>query len=177
MSKRGITRTDKFPNFMAGKVQQTSADTATTAAFSTPIPRLQTKGGKATVMELLWIEAHVDTTLNAPAEFVRVHWYGGATSTTTADLLPNNPRVITMFEKEMQMLTSGGSILESPTKSNLTSKDGYGYLFAGDIINVLVASGSTGIANAVYFRIYYRFVDIPITEFVGLVQSQQQGTS
>lgn len=167
---------DKYPNYMTGTVTQSAADTATVSQFSTPIPRLQTRGNKATVMELLWIDFNVDIKINATVERVRWSVFGG--QTTTSDVLVSDPRGIAfMGFSGDTLVTEGACAIGERFYYDLTSKDGFGYLFAGDAINLLVTSANTAVANVVGFRIYYRFVEIPITEFVGLVQSQQQSTS
>lgn len=161
---------------MSGAVTQTGVDTATSSQFSTPIPRLQTKGNSATVMELLWIDGEIEGSINGATEGITVIFYGGVTTTTSFSW--NNPRLIARKEFSGNNIVTSGSIMPQPDfKLNLTSKDGYGFLFAGDVVNVLVTSANTGVATVVNWRLYYRFVDIPITEFVGLVQSQSQGSS
>jgi len=162
---------------MAGSVTQTAADTFKNVQFSTPIPRLQTKGNHATVMELLWIDMRLDGTLNAVNESLSVSFYGGVAATSAGPGISDTRTIANVTIDGGNVVTSGSVWPKESTKYNLQSKDGYGYLFGGDIINVGVASANTGATNACYFRIYYRFVDIPITEFIGLVQSQQQGTT
>ena len=178
MSKRS-SQLDKYPNYMTGQVTQSAADTATVSQFTTPIPRLQTKGGKATVMELLSIEYNNNNTaLDAINESIGFVFFGGQTSVTFTDLLISNPRVIANVDQFVTGATNVGiNIYKQYGTIKLQSKDGYGFLYAGDAINLLVTSTNTGVANRVDFRIYYRFVEIPIVEFVGLVQSQQQSTS
>jgi len=177
MAKRGTKKLDNYPNYMTGTANQSSADTATNFQFSTPIPRLQTRGNKATVMELLWIDMKINCTLNAVGETFAASFYGG--QATTSEVLISDPRAIGNIAFDAtDVLTSGSyPTCKNNWRIDLQSTDGYGFLFAGDIINVNVVSANTGASNRVDFRIYYRFVEIPITEFVGLVQSQQQGSS
>jgi len=174
---RRTTKLDKYPNYMTGTTLQSSADTATNSQFSTPIPRLQTRGNKATVMELLWIDFSINTTLNAIGETFAISWFGGQSTTSNVEV--SNPRGIAHQSFDASDVLTSGSYptCNNTYQYNLQSKDGFGFLFAGDVINCLVTSANTGVTGSVDFRIYYRFVEIAITEFVGLVQSQQQGSS
>ncbi len=171
---RGKTvSTDKFPNFLTGSVTESAADTFTTAQVFTPIPRLKTAGNKATVMELLWVDfMNNNQLLNASGEQWRFQMSIG--SVPTALLAFNDPRTIMEWKREMEILTTGGTVADAPIKYDFQSADGYGFLLASDAFNVSVAGTATGVAAIIQWRLYYRFVDIPLAEFVGLVQSTQQ---
>ncbi len=173
MAARGkVTSTDRFPNFLTGRLTESAADTFTTAQVFTPIPRLKTVGNKATVMELLYMETDLQTTLNAAQEAVTVSFSLG--SVPTAMLVFNDPRVFARRETQMMLLTSGAIIQNDPVRQDLQSTDGFGYLLASDAFNVSILGTNTGVANQVDWKLFYRFVDIPLSEFVGLVQSVQQ---
>ena len=170
---RGKTvSTDRFPNFLTGTVTESGADTFTTAQVFTPIPRLKTAGNKATVMELLFLETDITTTLNAAGESVVAQFSIGAIP--TAGLAFNDPRLFAQRQNTMLMLTTGATLLNNPERYEFQSRDGFGYLLASDSFNVSIDGVSTGVANILQWRLYYRFVDIPLAEFVGLVQSTQQ---
>ncbi len=173
MAARGKTvSTDRFPNFLSGTLTESAADTFTTTQVFTPIPRLKTAGNKATVMELLWLDTDLSTTLNAAAEQVNVNFMIG--STPTAFVQYNDPRVFALRGVQMQLLTSGAVAVNDPVRFEMQSADGFGYLLASDSFHVSIQGTATGVANIVRWKLFYRFVDIPLSEFVGLVQSTQQ---
>lgn len=169
---------DIFPNFLTGSVTQTTppgADTFATILVNTPIPRIQTtrSGQKATVMELLWIEwlfpaIDVSGSLsNITAQFVI-----GTVPTLILDF--NNPRVFAEKRIDTHLITSGSSNTIQPLIYNMQSMDGHGYLLAAESFHVSIFSVNTNALQALQWRLYYRFIDIPLSEFIGLVQSTQQ---
>ena len=127
-------------------------------------------------MELLSVDILFTsiTALNNNNESIQFGMYGGAPVTGAQTY--TNTRLIAASGHEMGLLTSGAVLVPYSYKFDLQSKDGYGYLFAGDILNFYILGNSTGVANSYSWKLYYRFVDVAITEFVGIVQSEQQGT-
>lgn len=164
---------DRFPQFMVGDVIQTGADVDTAKAFPTPIPRIGTMK-KATIMELLWIvfELPSNVSLNAAAENLFVQFYGGVTEASPSKLT-NVSATIASWGITSQGVNTG--TLPGRYVLDLQSRDGYGFLFAGDKINCNVLSTNTGVANTIRFRIYYRFVEVPLQEYLGIIQSLNQG--
>jgi len=163
---------DVFPNYMAGVVTESSADTFTTVELSTPIPRML-QGTRATIMELLWIEFEpTAVTLNNAGEMVRGMVSGGAAPAALLHLDDGN--LVANYSIRFQMLTSGAGIFQGPIVHNLQSRDGHGFLYGGDKIHISIQGTATGVTNGVYVRIYYRFVDVAVTEYIGIVQSFQQ---
>lgn len=158
---------------MTGSLTLSAANTFTTTQVFTPIPRLKTSGNKATVMELLWMDLLVSNTdLIATNDDINFQMAFGVAP--TAILQFNDTRVFAQWFQELTLTTSGAVWNAWPVRYDFQSKDGYGYLLAADSFNV--SGDSAGQAAAVLFnwRLYYRFVDIPLSEFVGLVQSTQQ---
>jgi len=95
-------------------------------------------------------------------------------TTPTALLTFADPRTFAEIFVETAMTTSGATQVKWPLRHSFQDKGGYGYLLASD--NFHVSADSTGQAGATIsnWKLYYRFVDIPLTEFVGIVQSTQQ---
>jgi len=103
-------------------------------------------------------------------------------SPTTALLGWNDPRNFA----EIHSHTEGAEIPATSTKAfqpiqpwayNFQSTDGYGYLLAADSFNVsfFPFAGPPGpFTQLAAWKLFYRFVDIPLSEFVGIVQSTQQ---
>jgi hypothetical protein len=167
--------TDAFPNYLSGQITQTGTNVFTSLSVALPLPRFRTAGRRATIIELLWVEASaIPVTVNldgnatvisfgmnlagAPAEFIRV----------------SDPLCIFSWELEGHFSgAAGAAIAQSQFKKNLQSAEGFGYLVAADSVHVYVNSNNQAVANTWDFRIYYRFVDVPVEEFIGIVQSQQ----
>lgn len=171
MSRRAVTK-DKFPNFMSGKLTLSAANTFTTDQIFTPIPRLKTTGNKATVMELLWVDILVSNTdFLAAGDDLNFQMAMGSIQTAPLDF--NDTRVFMAKFAEHSFVTSGMTTLTWPQRYDFQSQDGYGYLLASDSFRV--SATSTGQAGALIFnwRLNYRFVDIPLSEFIGIVQSTQ----
>ncbi len=169
-------RVDVFPNYLTGSIVQTTAEAFTTVRVNTPIPRIQTtrSGQKATVMELLWVEvlfpSIVMGTITANYTLQMV------IGIVPAIILPfNNPRVFVEKRLDMHIFAaSGGGLTEMPLRYNMESSDGHGFLLAAESFHVSLFTAGTAIVNTGEWRMYYRFIDIPLSEFIGLVQSTQQ---
>lgn len=95
-------------------------------------------------------------------------------STPTAIVPWSDPRAVFNFQNESAFVTSGMAMTNLMLRHSLQTKDGYGYLFASDSFNINADSVGMAVASTFTWKIYYRFVDIPLSEFVGLVQSTQQ---
>jgi len=174
MTTTKAKRQDYFPNYMSWRITQApNPDDFTTDKIFTPIPRSQVlSGNRAIVMELLKLEVVISNlALNADNEFV---YWSLATGGVPTD--PDSIQKGSTFafgRKEMCMLTSGSSIDTQPYVYNMQSQDGFGLLLATDAFHCSVNSNTTG-ANLIFdFRLFYRFVQIPVTEYIGIVQSQQ----
>lgn len=178
--KNHITRQDFFPNYMSWELKQPSNDTFVTDKIFTPIPRnQQIKGNKAIVMELLFLDVdYHNLKLDAGDEEVFYALSLGAPPITlSAAYLSRGNTIcagaIECIEKSAGASGIGMTHVIKPVRYNFQTTDGYGFLLATDAFNAVVDSSNTGIQNTVFFRLYYRFVQIPVTEFIGLVQSQQ----
>ncbi len=170
MPVRKTVGMDKFPNFISGRLTLSAANTFTNQQVFTPIPRLKTSGNKATVMELLWVDLQLNVTDFVAAGDNAAFSMSIGTAPTTVTSRLDDPRTITSFFQEA---SAAATMVNMDHRIELQSLDGYGTLLASDSFNV--SGVTTGQAAAVQydFRLYYRFVEISIAEFVGLVQSTQ----
>lgn len=171
---------DVSPQFMVFTVTQSAADTTTTTAQAIPVQRLQT-AGKAQVMEVLKIgfvvsdlpaSASATETIDAIAVNVSTTSFG-TTATNWGE-----PRVFAAYNKRSRSaFTAAGtyfSMLQSePFMLDVTDGAGHGILIATDNIYGQVVSSGTGGANVAYIKLLYRWKNVPMTEYVGIVQSQQ----
>lgn len=163
--------TDAFPNYMSGLLTLSAANTVTVQTNEFPVNRLRVTGTKATVIELLWIDISLATIdYAAAADTALMSFKTGTVPTDMQNL--DNPDVFAFWGEEFHFVASGAALGPLVTRIDLQSKDGHGQLIAADRFHV--AADSAGMAAAVSFRwrIYYRFVNVPVTEFIGIVQSQ-----
>lgn len=67
-----------------------------------------------------------------------------------------------------------GSINIYPDKKiDLTDEAGHGYLVATDTITLETNADQTAAVNAGFARIRYRWKEVSLTEYIGIVQAQQ----
>lgn len=165
-------RQDNFPNYMSFIVTTSGTNVFTSFRINTPIPRSQVvSGNRATVMELLWVEWQptFESLLDAFEESMQ---YGIFLGTPTVHEEISNPQSLISGELILLGLTAGGNMQAFPLRHNLQSADGYGFLLASDSFSAWLDSDGLAGTFSGHFRVYYRFVNIPVTEYIGLVQSQ-----
>jgi len=177
MSRRRKTR-DDFPNFLSGFIAMNTATVFVQKTINTPIPRLKSIGNRATVMELLFCDmvqggvSFEDTSTTIQFQM--------ALGTPQTSVLPfSDTRVFLDYRliasarptpgTDVSFLTAFGA----PTRYQFQTMDGFGYLLTADSFRLgLIATNTIDLAR-IDFKLYYRFVDIPLSEFIGIVQSNQ----
>jgi hypothetical protein len=171
---------DNFPNYLSFELEQTAANTWTDMRLAMPIPRITGgMGTKATIMELLWVDFSFDNIdLGSQDDRVTFAMGTGATPETSPQIEFDNPNVLFEF-KELYHFTrvgdgASGTLASWPKRYDFQSKTGYGFLVASDNLWVIVSSVGMAGALTVQARLFYRFVDVDVKEYVGIVQSSQQ---
>lgn len=160
---------DVNPQWLSIVATESAADTTTTVQQTLPIQRLRTQG-KAQVMEILkvaWFfpsSGEIDSSISA---FLSTTSFG-TTATTFSE-----PRVLDGRQAEALLTTSGTFKREEPVFHDLTDGAGHGILVATDSIFIQVQSAATSSAVPVRLKILYRFKDVSVEEYIGIVQSQQ----
>lgn len=163
----------------ANLAQSTAAvDTGNVEAMGLPIPRLPIRKGRSLVMEFLSVDFYV-TALNFAAGAFNLY----DISITTNPALPLNmataladPRAICHHYFGLQAAAAPTSVTEIPVHKHvdLTDEAGHGILVATDNIyaylNTINTASHTLAATA---TITYRFKDVSLEEYIGIVQSQQ----
>jgi len=169
---------------MSGRISMTGTNPEfVTIRIATPIPRLKVSANnRATVMELLWLDvmyrgsptngvdnekvfsisigsppsSGVDTTWDKPTTVAALRAFTIGNSSTSAEGSSTN------------------ALPTGPLRYNFQAKNGFGYLLASDAFNVNMFTIGINAANDANWKLFYRFVDIPLQEFIGIVQSTQQ---
>lgn len=153
---------------------QGGADTTKNVVQPLPIPRLPTREGKNLVIEILWVEFN----------FI-IAGVAAATQSLYMNITtdPNTPATIpdalqgTRNIAEYYMIYSysaGASIVYPMNKEvDLTDGAGHGILVATDQLYANIMSTNTNAANQGVIRFGYRFKEVSLVEYIGIVQSQQ----
>ena len=169
---------DVNPQFMNLQVTQSAADTFTQVTFPVPIQRLQ-QSGRAQVMEVLKIFAEASSIQVASAVIVTRSISAQLTTKSfAASVNLAEPTCFWRYQKEVSnAFSTGGSLTVAsevePYISDMTDGAGHGVLIATDNIFLGLGSTQTSISNSVTVKILYRWKDVSIQEYVGIVQSQQ----
>lgn len=160
---------DVNPQWMKISTTQSGADTFTQTTNPIPVQRLPTSG-RAQVMEILKIlfysdaaRAEVDSTVQA---FLTTKSYSTAPSKTDGPL-------IAWWKEATEITTSGQAVIQYPFVMDLMDGAGHGVIVATDNLYLSVGSATTGASNIVYAWILYRWKNVALPEYIGIVQSQQ----
>ena len=146
-----------------------------------PVPRFGTTQTKATIIEILSVDWYM-MLANAGDED-RVDWAFLTTNTTritgttatigTLDEDLESPLTFGMVINNRNFQTSGSQSVISPIHQDFTDNNGNGILVATDRIFVCGASINNTLVGNYICKMKYRLVNVGITEYVGIVQSQQ----
>ena len=168
MSLTGGTR-DVNPQWLTFRASQSGADTAATTQQNIPIQRLPSSG-RAQVLEILkvWFSnaaahAEVDSSYSA--------FLSTRNMTTTVD--SNDTGVFAYFKRATLLTTSGLLEVQDPVCLDLTDNAGHGIIIATDAIFCRVQSVTTSATNLIDVKILYRWKNVSLAEYIGIVQSQQ----
>lgn len=168
---------DVNPQFMNLSVTQSAADTFTQTTTQIPIQRLATMG-RAQVMEVLKIYFQcTDISAATAPNVLKAIIIQLTTKSFAAAVNLNEPTCFGFYNKAIAnaFTAAGTGILSSevePYVMDLTDGAGHGFLVASDNIYLGCFSSNTGNANAVQIKILYRWKDVSVQEYVGIVQSQ-----
>lgn len=198
MSKRAKSDTltggskDVNPQWLNMLITQTAPDAITTIQFPLPVQRLAQEKKKSLVLEILKVASDLPTLNPTAGVFFDFRLY----------LSTKNPNLPAVFTNalELQLRSSGTTIwynskqtavdaagtsttygpTNEPLFDDLTDGAGHGILVATDnlfltLSTVIVgSSNSTGVAASATLKILYRWKEVTLEEYIGIVQSQQQ---
>lgn len=172
---------DVNPQLYTGHVLQSAPNQATTAAFISPVAKgIFAKAGKATVMEILRIYVQFglfELSVSAIQLQRMREMYFSTKDLGTVDVPYDTPSIFAGINDQYQSaFTAAGTYGTQMTNSyeiNLTDDNGHGLLVASDYIYVQFDTIGFVAAVTSYFKILYRFKNVSMREYVGIVQSQQ----
>jgi hypothetical protein len=199
-SRRALTggTGDVNPQFISFRATQTVTDATAVLTIPVPIQRMPS-GGRAQVLEVLCVKYEANTfggsngtetvhryytpTSNyasSTVDFQTVHSISVAVSTRnpgTTNVGLDNPAVFSYYNVvRFGAFTAGGSyavLIREPFVDDLTDGAGHGFLVATDNIFIQIASQATNAPQACAGKIYYRWKNVGLQEYIGIVQSQQ----
>ena len=146
-----------------------------------PVPRFGSLKTKATIFEILTVSWYPN--IEDFADTSATNWCFLTTSTTRADadtatlasaaLDVTDPRTFAFVIRQNNLTTSGAVVSIMPNVIDLTDMNGNGILIATDKLFVVGANLNGTTAGSFVAKVKYRLVNVGITEYVGIVQSQQ----
>ena len=168
---------DVFYQVLRGTVQMDAANAQKVEVFTLPISRIGSTGRKVTIIEVLWIDMWFGSfVMNALDEFAVVSFSQGDSTSRTTEALPSDGDYMASIKPVLHLATNGGGILTMPLRFNLQGTDGFGYLVAADKMTVYMTTAGQANASTLRFQMTYRFVDVPVEEYIGIVSSINPST-
>lgn len=161
---------DVNPQILTARVVQSAADTTTTQEILLPVPRPSSRKGRSIVMEILRVKYNISD-LVTPAGQIQVL---GFLSTSSSATTLSDPTSFSNFSRDGLFATAVGFAYSSRRfEDDLTDGAGHGFLVATDGIFFTLISTNTGAANISTAKIFYRFKEVSLEEYIGIVQGQQ----
>lgn len=162
---------DVNPQWFTLNATQSGADATTTDSFPIPVQRLPSGRG-AQVMEIftvVWWPGN--TVVSAASNTITLSVTTRNFGTTAVPL--NDASQIARFRRSITTSTAVGHMVnDEPYVMNLTDGAGHGILVATDSIFVQLVSTTTSQTVDAVVRLFYRWKNVGLAEYVGIVQSQ-----
>jgi hypothetical protein len=172
-------RKDKYAQYFDVALTQPSTDGAIQAAVNLPVPRIPT-AGKATIIEIVSIEYGLtDSKMSATGSgqvLILVSLDDRTADASTGTLITQsiyNGHTIDYWILRQHQTTAGGIYAtEHPTTHSMETNDGYGFLVATDKLYISMDTTGGTAAMAAVVTVFYRYVEVSVNEYVGIIQSQ-----
>lgn len=172
---------DVNPQILTLTANQSAIDTDTDINVFLPVQRLNAKSGRSLVMEILrvkWFLLGMPTVAGAAVARFQALLTTNMQAPTAPNTAARDPRNISIYNMFWQVGAASNAGFqfnqEAFTKDDdLTDGAGHGVLVATDNMNINLQSANTGIVNNMAVQILYRWKEITLVEYIGIVQSQQ----
>jgi hypothetical protein len=164
--------TDINPQFISDWVTMSGINTYTSKTINLPVnPGATITKGKVRVMEFLkvYIDFTFDTLVQNGYILVQLTYKEQAAALTALDV----QKWIVKMGRKMQVLGAAAAIFaEVPFMADLTDGNGNGILIGQQQIFLGVMTGGQAAAQSCAIKVLYRFKDVPVEEYIGMVQGQ-----
>ena len=176
----GGTR-DVNPQYLHGTLTLSAANTTTSLTLGTPIVRVGAgPSNRSIIMEVLKVYVDMPSIdLEAAAATDRSMQFSFSTvDFGTGNAQFEDPRVFAQVSANLSnaFTAAGTGTLNSmamPLVWDMTDGAGHGILIATDNIFVQGNTNNQTAASRFRFKILYRFKEVSLVEYIGIVQSQQ----
>jgi len=166
-------RKDVFPQFMSFSTTQTGTNATTKVRVQMPIAR-RPGAKKVTVIEVLSVSLDIAGDAFATGDISTVVLTFRDPGTTVPTF--SDPNVWFFYNSNVAVTTSGLAFVQMPWKNRYDTGGGRGFLIATDSIFTQVSSASQPGALTAHFKVFYRFVEVGLEEYIGIVQQQVSQT-
>ena len=162
---------DLNPQWITAVATQIANDVSAQTEIALPIPRFAAKTGRAIVLEVLAVDFIYADFGAAPAanSFVLATL---STNAVDADITSASVFAINLLDSVFTSAV-GLQITNMVTRVTLNDGAGHGLLLGTDSVFLNVISLGTLQANSFVSKILYRFKEVSLTEYIGIVQGQQ----
>ncbi len=167
-NNRNNRRKDVYPQYMSFNIVESGLNTLTTQRIQLPIAR-RPGAKKITVIEVVEIGCDIPNSDGGNGDQVTV-----ALTFRDETTMPtySDPNVFFRYNFLTAFVTSGSTIKYMPYLQRYDTGGGKGFLVATDSIFVMVQGTSQASALTAHFKILYRFVEVGLEEYIGVVQQQ-----
>jgi hypothetical protein len=169
---------DFSPQILTVAVTMSAANTFTQAQVALPVPKFNTRPNKSIVYEMLKVYSDLPLKDNNFAAAGESSVAQAQISTVSqAAFASTDARTLFFIQKEYRgAFTAAGSygmVAIEPYTVDLTDGAGHGVLVGSDSIFMGVTTTNFAGAPTFVVKILYRFKEIGLSEYIGIVQSQQ----
>ncbi len=159
---------------MSFSTTQSAADATARVRVQMPIAR-RPGAKKVSVIEVLSVSIDLQGDSFASGDVSTVMLTFRDPGTTTVPTY-SDPNVWFFYNTNVLITTSGASFVQMPWKERYDTGGGRGFLIATDSIFTQVSSNSQAAAITAHFKVLYRFVEVGLEEYIGIVQQQVSQT-
>ncbi len=159
---------DVNPQLLVVTVIQTAVDANTQVELSLPVPRFSSKTGRTIVTEVLRVYAEINELTTVANSHVN-----GSVGTATQPSA-DDATTFAHFNYDAIVATAVGFQFYSRSMDavDLTDGAGHGFLIGVNSIFLSCNSALTALVNEIHYRILYRFKEVPLAEYIGIVSAQ-----
>ena len=168
-------RKDIFPQFMSFSVAQAADNVYRDDRIQLPVAR--TPGAaKITVIEVLSVSVDFEAPQALAADGQNFQAFLSFRSNGAVKPQFSDPNLWFQYRTEFQVVTSGGVTVQLPWTFRYDTGGGRGFLIATDSIFAGTQNLTGAATTRAHFKVLYRFVQVGLQEYIGIVQQQSAQT-